>query len=120
MWGNYTLAATAGRFQFLPLRRSADMINESIKYAHKWAVDRGITKTFLEDIVMKGNDYFRQLKKQEKVLGGKMWADPALNPPSEIEKGNIIIDFDFTGVYPAQHIQFRSKVTNEYIEELFR
>ncbi|MBK2258980.1 phage tail sheath C-terminal domain-containing protein [Francisella philomiragia] len=120
LWGNYTLAATADKFQFLAVRRSADMINESVKIAHKWAVDRGITKTLLEDVVMNVNNYLRELTRQEKILGGKCWADPASNPASEIENGKLVIDFDFTAVYPAQHIQFRSRLTNEYIEEIFR
>ncbi|AEE26296.1 phage tail sheath C-terminal domain-containing protein [Francisella hispaniensis] len=120
LWGNYSLAADNDKFQFLSVRRTADMINESIKLAHKWAVDRGITKTLLEDVVMSVNNYLRELTRQEKILGGKCWADPAANPASEIEQGRLVLDFDFTAVYPAQHIQFRSKLTNEYIEELFR
>jgi phage tail sheath protein FI len=42
LWGNRTCAADP-KFAFLCVRRSADMIAESILYAHLWAVDRGIT-----------------------------------------------------------------------------
>lgn len=119
LWGNYTLSSDS-KWQFLSVRRTADMLNESIAIAHKWAVDRGITKTLVEDIVMQVNSYIRELVRQEKIIGGACWADPAANPASEVEQGNLQFDFDFTPVYPAQHITFKSRLTNGYLEEIFK
>lgn len=118
LWGNYSLSSDT-KWQFLSVRRTADMINESIKIAHKWAVDRGITKTLVDDVVMAVNSYLRILVRQEKILGGKCWANADDNPASEVTQGKLNINFDFTAVYPAQHIVINSKLTNDYIEEIF-
>ena len=119
LWGNYSLSSDP-KWQFLSVRRTADIINESIALAQKWAVDRGITKTLVDDVVMSVNSYLRTLTSQEKILGGSCWADPEDNPASEVAQGNLLINFDFTAVYPAQHIQIKSKLTSDYIEEIFK
>ncbi len=118
LWGNLT-CSNDPKWQFLSVRRTADMLNESLLYAHNWAVDRGISKTFVDDIVMSVNGYLRSLVAQGRILGGKCWADPELNSENEIANGHVTFSFDFTPVYPAQHITFNSHLVNDYISEIF-
>ncbi|TNF65687.1 MAG: phage tail protein [Gammaproteobacteria bacterium] len=118
LWGNLT-CSNDPKWQFLSVRRTADMLNESLLYAHQWAVDRGITKTFVDDIVMSVNSYMRSLVAQGRILGGKCWADPELNNENEIANGHVTFSFDFSPVYPAQHITFNSHLVNDYISEIF-
>ena len=118
LWGNLT-CSNDPKWQFLSVRRTADMLNESLLYAHNWAVDRGISKTFVDDIVMSVNGYLRSLVAQGRILGGKCWADPELNSENEIANGHITFSFDFTPVYPSQHITFNSHLVNDYISEIF-
>ncbi|WP_440681961.1 phage tail sheath C-terminal domain-containing protein [Cysteiniphilum halobium] len=118
LWGNLT-CSNDPKWQFLSVRRTADMLNESLLYAHNWAVDRGISKTFVDDIVMSVNGFLRSLVAQGRILGGKCWADPELNSENEIANGHITFSFDFTPVYPAQHITFNSHLVNDYISEIF-
>lgn len=118
LWGNRTLSSDP-KFAFLSVRRTADMINDSILRAHLWAVDRNITKTYLEDVVEGVNDYLRTLKNLGAIIDGKCWADPAANPPSEIAAGRVVFDFDFTPPGPAERITFRSRLVNDYLTELF-
>ena len=73
----------------------------------------------VDDVVMAVNSYIRTLVRQEKILGGKSWADAEENPASEVTQGKLQINFDFTAVYPAQHITIKSKLVNDYIEEIF-
>jgi phage tail sheath protein FI len=57
------MATTRTRVQsFLSVRRTADMINESLLRAHMWAVDRNITKTYIEDVLEGVNAYLRHLR----------------------------------------------------------
>lgn len=119
LWGNRTCAADP-KWAFLSVRRTADMINESMLRAHMWAVDRNITKTYVEDVLEGVNSYLRHLTAVGAILGGKAWADPALNTPDQIAQGKIYFDFDFTPPYPAEHITFRSRLVNDYIEEIFK
>lgn len=118
LWGNLT-CSNDPKWQFLSVRRTADMLNESLLYAHNWAVDRGISKTFVDDIVMSVNGFLRSLVAQGRILGGKCWAAPELNSENEIANGHITFSFDFTPVYPSQHITFNSHLVNDYISEIF-
>ena len=118
LWGNRTCSADP-KWAFLSVRRTADMINESLLRAHMWAVDRNITKTYIGDVSDGVNAYLRHLKAIGAILGGKCWADPDLNTWDQISQGKVYFDFDFTAPYPAEHITFRSHLVNDYIEEIF-
>lgn len=119
LWGNRS-CATDPRWSFLCVRRTADMINESLLQAHLWAVDRNITKTYVDEVTEGVNAYLRQLKAKGAILGGKCWADPDLNTPEAIADGRVYFDFDFTPTYPAEHITFRSRMVGDYLEEIFK
>ncbi len=118
LWGNRTLSSDP-KFAFLSVRRTADIINDSLQRAHLWAVDRNITKTYVQDVEESVNAYLRTLVALGAILGGRCWADPDLNTAANITQGKIWFNFDFTPPYPAEHITFRSILTNEYIEEVF-
>jgi len=117
LWGNRTCSADP-KWAFLSVRRTADMINESLQQAHLWAVDRNITKTYIEDVLEGVNSYLRHLKALGAIINGSVWADPDLNTPTAIANGEVYFDFDFTPPYPAEHITFRSHLTNDYLVEV--
>lgn len=118
LWGNRTLSSDV-KWAFLCVVRTADIINDSLQRAHLWAVDRGITKTYVVDVVESVNAYLRHLKSIGAILGGSCWADPGLNTPDQIAQGKVYFDFDFTPVYPAEHIIMRSHLVQNYITEIF-
>jgi phage tail sheath protein FI len=118
LWGNRTTASNT-KWQFLSVRRTADLINDSLARAHMWAVDRNITRTYVEDVIEGVNNYMRYLKNIGAIIGGTCWADSSLNTPENIQLGKIIFDFDFTPPYPAEHITFRSRMVNNYLNEIF-
>lgn len=117
LWGNRTLSSDP-KWAFLSVRRTADILNESLQRAHMWAVDRNITKTYLRDVEEGVNAYIRSLVAQGALIGGRCWADPDLNTPANIAQGKVFFNFDFTAPYPAEHITFRSILTTDYLEEL--
>lgn len=117
LWGNRTCSDDP-KWAFLSVVRTADMINDSILRAHMWAVDRNITRTYLEDVAQGVNDYLDRLKAQGAILGGRCFPSPGLNTPSSIADGKVFFDFEFTPPYPAEHVTFRSKLVNDYIEEI--
>jgi phage tail sheath protein FI len=118
LWGNRTCSADP-KWAFLSVVRTADMIHESLLRAHLWAVDRNITKTYLQDVTEGVAEYLRHLVTVGAILGGDCWADPDLNTPDQIEQGKVFFDFNFTPPYPAEHITFRSHLVNDYVQELF-
>lgn len=117
LWGNRTTSADP-KFAFISVRRTADLINDSILRAHLWAVDRNISRTYLEDVTESVNGYLKTLTNLGAILGGKCWPDPDLNSPANIAQGKVYFNFDFTPPYPAENITFRSILVNDYITEI--
>ena len=119
LWGNRTCSADP-KWAFLSVVRTNDMINEAILQEHLWAVDRNITKTYIEDVLEGINAYLRSLVARGVILGGKAWADPALNTADKITQGNVTFDYEFTPPYPAERITMRSHLVDDYITEVFK
>lgn len=117
LWGNRTLS-TDQKWAFLSVRRTADIINDSLLRAHLWAVDRNITKTYVQEVQDGVNAFLRELQALGAILGGRCWADPDLNKPESIADGKMYFNFDFTPPYPAEHIVFRSHLVGDYLEEV--
>ncbi|WMN59297.1 phage tail sheath subtilisin-like domain-containing protein [Pseudoalteromonas xiamenensis] len=117
LWGNRTCSDDP-KWAFLSVVRTADMINDSLLRAHMWAVDRNITKTYIEDVTQSVQSYLDSLKAQGAILGGQIWADADLNTPANIQAGKVYFSFDFTPPTPAEHITFKSILTNNYLEEI--
>ena len=117
LWGNRSCSADP-KWAFLSVRRTADMVHESLLRSHLWAVDRNITKTYVEDVLASVNAYLAHLTVVGAIIGGRCWADEELNTPDQIAQGKVYFDFDFTPPYPAEHITFRSHLVNDYLVEI--
>lgn len=117
LWGNRACSSDP-KWAFLSVRRVADMVNESLLLAHLWAVDRNITKTYVEDVVEGVRAFLRHLKAVGAIIDGDCWADPELNTPTEIAAGKAYFDFDFTPPYPAEHVTFRSHLVDDYLVDV--
>ena len=118
LWGNRTCSDDP-KWAFLSVVRTNDRINEAVLESHLWAVDRNITRTYVSDVVESVGAYLRDLVAQGAILGGRCWADPDLNPDSQVANGELYLDFDFTPAYPAERITFRSRLTGDYAETIF-
>lgn len=117
VWGNRTCSSDP-KWAFLSVVRTADIINDSIQRAHLWAVDRGITRTYLQEVEDSVNAFLRDLKAKGAIINGTCWADTTLNTPANIAQGKVYFNFDFTPPYPAERVVFRSILTNDYLAEL--
>ncbi|WP_264953997.1 phage tail sheath subtilisin-like domain-containing protein [Wolbachia endosymbiont (group A) of Endotricha flammealis] len=114
LWGNRT-CSNDSKWAFLSVRRTADLINDSLLRAHLWAVDRNITKTYIDDVIEGVNSYLANLKAQGAIISGKCYATPELNTPANIASGKVSFDFEFTPPYPAEQIIFRSHLVNNSV-----
>jgi phage tail sheath protein FI len=114
LWGN---RSTSGKF--LCVTRTNDIINDSLQAAILWAVDKGITKNYVTEVIEYVNADLRNYVKQGAILGGTCWADPDLNSNSNIDNGHIYFNFKWTPVYPAEHITFTSYIVDDYIQSVF-
>ena len=118
LWGNRSCSSDS-KFAFLCVRRTADMVGESLLYNHLWAVDRGITRTYVEDVRDGVDMYLRHLKKVGAITGGSCWVDPEINSADQTKQGIVYWDYDFTPVYPAEHLVFRAHIVDDYLDEIF-
>ena len=117
LWGNRTLSSDS-KWAFLSVRRTADIIQDSILRAHLWAVDRNITSTYLTDVADGVNGYLKSLKAQGAIIDGECRPAADLNTPANISQGKVYFDIKFTAPYPAEHITFRSALVNDYLTEI--
>lgn len=115
LWGNRSTVGE-GAYQFLCVRRTADIISDSILQSHLWAVDRNIVKNYLTDVTENVNAFLATLKSQGAILAGKCVANKELNTAQNISEGKVYFDFEFTPAYPAEQVTFRAYLNNENIE----
>lgn len=117
LWGNRTTSEDA-KWAFLSHVRIADIINDSLLEAHMWAVDRNITKTYMEDVSAGVQAFLNRLTAEGRIAGGSVWADPELNTAEDMQAGRVVFDFDFSPYGVAERITFRSRMVNDYLEEI--
>lgn len=117
LWGNHT-TSDVEKWRFLSVRRIADMLNDSILNGHLWAVDRNINKGYVEEVQESVNAFIRELISKGALLGGRCLANSDLNSKTNVLKGQIVFDIEFTTPYPAERVTFRSILTDKYIKEI--
>jgi phage tail sheath protein FI len=117
LWGNRTLSSDA-KWAFVTRVRTMDMVMDAILAGHKWAVDRGITKTYVKDVTEGLQAFMRDLKNQGAVIDFEVYADPELNTASQLAQGKVYWNIRFTDVPPAENPNFRVEVTDQWLTEV--
>lgn len=117
LWGNRT-AASDPNWAFLSVRRTADMIYESIEQAHMWAMDRPFSAQLLLDIRDSVQAYLNTLVARGALLGGRVWLDPELNSEAVLKAGQLYLNFDIEPPAPLERLTFMAYRNGEYYEEL--
>lgn len=117
LWGNRT-TATDPLWAFLSVRRTADMIYDSIERAHLWAMDRPQSAQLIVDIRDSVQAYLNELVGLGALLGGRVWFDPELNSPAVLASGRVYLDFDIEPPAPLERLTFRAHRNGDYYETL--
>lgn len=116
LWGSRTCSSDP-KWQFINHVRLNDVILESLLQAHLWAVDRNITKNYVEQVTEGVNAFLRSLTSQGIISGGECWADPELNTQATMDAGQVFFDFDYGRYGLAERVTFRASVNNDYTVE---
>ncbi|WP_448646021.1 phage tail sheath subtilisin-like domain-containing protein [Pseudomonas mohnii] len=117
LWGNRTLSSDP-KWSFVTRVRTCDILMDAIQAGHKWAVDRSITKTYVQDVTEGLQAFMRDQKNAGAVINFEVYADKELNTASQIEQGKIFWRIRFTDVPPAENPNFLIEVTNDYLTEV--
>ena len=117
LWGNRSAGADA-QWAFLSVRRTADIIYESIELAHLWAMDRPMSAQLIMDIRDGVQAFGQQMVNTGALIGFKCWMDPELNTEATLKAGQLYLDFDFEPPAPLEHLTFRAHRNGTYYEDL--
>ena len=117
LWGNRSTSADA-QWPFLSVRRTADIIYESIEQAHLWAMDRPMSAQLIMDIRDGLQAMGQQLINSGALLGFNCWLDPERNTETTLKAGKLYLDFDFEPPAPLEHLIFRAHRNGSYYDEL--
>jgi phage tail sheath protein FI len=94
---------------FISVRRTADVVEESLEDAALQFLDLPITQTLIDAIRETGNAFMRTLIQRGALLvGSRVEWNKANNPDEEIAAGHLTFDLIFMAPTPAERITFQS------------
>lgn len=117
LWGNRT-RSTDPLWAFLSVRRTADMIYESLEAGHLWALDRPFSQQLLLSLRNGVQAYLDQLIDRGALIGGSCWIDPERNTAATLQAGQLYVDFDIEPPAPMERLSFVAHRNGRYYEEL--
>lgn len=117
LFGNRSTTADP-KWQFLSVRRTADILHDSLVKAHFWAVDRNLSKTYFDDVAESVNAAIARLQAQGALLGGTCTPSAELNSPADLANGHVYFDIAFTPPYPTERLTFRSLLVHNALQEV--
>lgn len=120
LWGNRTAAwpTVTHMRNFENVRRTKDIIDESIRYSSLQFVDMPITQALIDSITESVNLFGRKLIGDGALLGFECWYDPARNPQTELELGHLLFNYKLTVPLPFERGTFETEITGEYLANL--
>jgi phage tail sheath protein FI len=120
LWGNRSAAwpTVTHMRNFENVRRTKDVIDESIRYSSLQFVDQPVTSALIESVTESVNLFGRKLIGDKALLGFSCWFDPARNPQTELELGHVLFNYKLTVPPPAERITYETEITGEYLVTL--
>jgi len=110
VWGNRSAAwpSVSHPKNFINIRRTADVLHESVEYEMLQYLDRPISDALIDDIKGSVNGFIRTLVGRGALRDGSCTYDPAKNPPTELAAGHLTFDITFMPPPPVERISFES------------
>ena len=118
LWGNRTCSSDPA-YAFLSISRTCDLVDISIAMSSKNFVDKGLTKNYFDTVSSNVNAFMRNLKTQGAIIDGACWYTSDDNPTSNLTQGIATFEYNFSGIYPAEDVIFKSQLTDQYLSEIF-
>lgn len=119
-WGNRSAAwpSVSHPKNFISVRRTADILHESVEYAMLQFMDRPITRALIDAITESVNAFIRTLIGRGALIDGSCTYDAARNPPTEVALGHLTFSVAFMPPPPAERISFESFIDIELLRQL--
>lgn len=119
-WGNRSAAYPNSTHvtNFINIRRTADILRESVEYSMLQFIDFPIDNGLIDSINETVNAFIRTLIGRGALIDGKCSYNPDKNPATEIANGHLIFDIEFMPPTPAERITFESFINIELLKSL--
>lgn len=117
LWGNRTTSDDPLK-AFWSVRRTHDVVIESIERASMIFVDEPFSVDLLVNIGETASSFLRQLRARGAIIGSRVWLDTELNTPETFVAGQLFVSYDAEGPAPAEHIIFHFYRNTGYYREL--
>ena len=120
-WGNRSAAypTSTNVTNFINIRRTADILHESVEYSMLQFIDYPIDNGLIESITETVNSFIRTLIGRGALIDGKCTYNVDKNPVTEIANGHILFDVEFMPPVPAERITFESFIDIELLTSLW-
>ena len=119
-WGNRSAAypSTTHPTNFINVRRTADILHESVEYSMLQFIDYPIDDGLIDSICETVNQFIRTLIGRGALIDGKCSYNEDKNPSTEIANGHLLFDIEFMPPTPAERITFESYIDIELLKSL--
>ena len=120
VWGNRSASFPTNTEpdNFICVRRTADIIQESVELACLQFIDQPITQGWIDSVRESVNSFLRTLQGRGAIIDGICKYNPDDNPKTELANGHISFYIDFMPATPAERITFNSFINIDYLEKL--
>jgi phage tail sheath protein FI len=120
VWGNRSSAypATTAPDNFISVRRTMDVIEESVEFAMLQFIDQPISNALVTAILASVNAFIRALIQRGALVAGNASYDPAKNPTVQIAAGQLVFDVDVMPPPPAERLTFETFIDISLLQQL--
>jgi len=119
VWGNRSAAwpTKSDPKNFISVRRTADIIAESIEYATLQFLDKPITVA-VDGVLSMVNAFIRTLIGRGALVDGKCYFLKDKNPETELANGHLTFTYEIMPPTPAERITFEQVINIEMLKKL--
>jgi phage tail sheath protein FI len=120
IWGNRSAAFPTNTLpeNFVPIRRVADITDESLMQASLQFIDEPINNALIDIIKETGNQFLRQQINRGAIIGGQLIYEPSLNPPAQIAAGQLVFTMEYMPPPPLERLTYRRIININFLNQL--
>ena len=119
VWGNRSASypSYTDPKTFIPVRRTADIIAESIEFSTLQFLDKPITAA-IDGVLSMVNAFIRTLVGRGALVDGKCYFPKDKNPPDQLAAGRLYFAYEIMPPTPAERITFEQVINIELLRKL--
>ena len=120
LWGNCGLGIhTDTEWQFINIVRTYDIMLDSLLESSMWAMDRGIRSTYVDDVAISQNIFYSRLKREGHITDAECIPGVEETTEDAVRAGDVFWKINWCGVYPANRLNFTTKMETAYLKDIF-